>query len=333
MKIGQLKLDFKNKENIAKALLCKNKAQQDLFEYARYVRDKIFLKKVEVRSVIEYSNICQRSCNYCGMNRDSLVKRYILSERDFLKRIEMLYSNGRRVIMVQTGEFNSGKYFDTLYKLLKHVKDSYADLTLICSLGKLSEYKYKKLRDIGIERYLLKFETSDKKLYAKIKPSDNLLNRLKHIKILKKLGFQVSSGNITGLPGQSIESLINDLLLLKSLDLPMVSTSVFVPNNMSNYRDYPPGNINLVLNFTALLRIICPEALIPATSSLELVSKDAQYLGLMAGANVVTLHDGTPKKYEDKYIIYKKERYTPTDILFKIVKRSGLELSPVALLK
>ncbi|MBU1911995.1 MAG: AMP-binding protein, partial [Candidatus Omnitrophica bacterium] len=222
---------------------------------------------------------------------------------------------------------------DILYKLLKQVKDKYLDLTLICSFGSLSEHKYKKLREIGIERYLLKFETSDRRLYKKIKPSDNLPDRLSHIKILKRLGFQVSSGNITGLPGQSIESLANDLLLLKNLDLPMVSTSIFIPNPMSNYADFTPGDINLTLNVMAILRIICPSALIPTTSSLETIKKDAQYLGLMAGANTVTLHDGTPKKYENEYIIYKRERYKPKNSLFKIVKKAGLEVSRASLLR
>ncbi|MBU1912574.1 MAG: radical SAM protein, partial [Candidatus Omnitrophica bacterium] len=156
----QISYDFRKKPNIIAALSYRGADQRRLFEYARKIRDAIFLKKVEVRSVIEYSNICQQACNYCGMHKGSRIKRYIFSDEEFLGRVETLYNRGRRIIMIQTGESDSDAYFDTLYGLLKRVKDRHSDLTLICSFGSLHGHKYKKLREIGIERYLLKFETS-----------------------------------------------------------------------------------------------------------------------------------------------------------------------------
>jgi len=317
--------NFQKKEYILKALLFKGEEQQRLFKYARQKRDEVFSKRVEVRSVIEYSNLCKQKCNYCGMNIKSRLKRYILNDRDFLKRIDRLYSLGRRVIMVQAGECDSENYFNKLFELLKEIKESYSDLTLICSLGNLSKDKYKKLKHIGIDRYLLKFETSDPAFYRRVKPSDTLKNRLEHIKLLKKIGFDVSSGNITGLPGQTLKSLVNDLLLLKELDLPMGSTSIFIPNELSAYANFHPGDMDITLNFMAILRIICPDMVIPATSSMELVKKGGQYLGLLAGANSITLHDGTPKKCEERYIIYKKNRYRPKEALFKILKKAKLQ--------
>lgn len=325
--------NFKKRSDIVRALLSRGKEQEDLFRHARRVRDGIFSKRVEARSVIEYSNICRQDCNYCGMNRLSRVKRYILTDTEFLCRIQRLYKNGRRVIMIQSGESHTQRSFDKICNLLQTVKNRHPDLTLICSLGNLSEHMYRRLRESGVQRYLLKFETSDEKLYKKVKPSDTLQNRLRHIKILKGLGFQVSSGNITGIPGQTVESVADDLLLLKELDLPMGSTSVFIPNDLSNYVYYPPGDVNLALNFTAVLRIICPLMLIPSTSSLELVSRNGQYMGLMAGANTLTLHDGTPADEENNYVIYKKDRYKPKDILFKVMKRAGLELSFTSLIR
>ncbi|MDD5772427.1 MAG: radical SAM protein [bacterium] len=320
--------DLNKKTNIVKALLFRGGEQEGLFEYARKIRDEVFGKKVEVRSVIEYSNICEQACNYCGMNKYSSIKRYILSDSELLREIEKLYCNGRRVIMIQAGEISADIYFQRLYKLLKEVKAKYLDLTFICSFGNLSADKYKKLKEAGVERYLLKFETSDPKLYKKIKPSDSFENRLAHIEMLKKFGFQVSSGNITGLPGQTTDSMADDLLLMKKLDIPMGSTSVFIPNDMSNYANCPPGDILTALNSMAILRILCPNMLIPSTSSLELLIKDGQYLGLMAGANAVTLHDGTPENDEAEFVIYRKERYKPKDILIKTVARAGLECYP-----
>jgi biotin synthase len=324
---------FRDTKDIIRALLFLGKAQEELFCHARQVRNDFSFGLVEIRSVIEYSNICQQACNYCGMNRYSGLKRYVMGDSEFLDSFKRLYNIGRKVILIQTGENQEAVFFDNLHGLLKVVRNKYPDLTLMCSFGNLPEDKYKRLAAIGIDRYLLKFETSSPLLYKKIKPSDTLSNRLAHIKTLKKTGFYVSSGNITGLPGQTLESLASDILLLKKLDLSMGSTSVFIPNNLSNYADYHSGNINLALNFMAILRIICPSMLIPTTSSLELVAKDGQYLGLMAGANTVTLHDGTPKDAEDKYVIYKRKRYRPKDILFKVVDRAGLIPSPASLVR
>lgn len=307
------------------ALLFRGRNQQSLFRYARKARDEIFSKWVEARSVIEYSNICQQECNYCGMGRHSGLKRYILSNEEVMRNVEALYRKGRKVIMFQTGEFYHRNYFDNLCFLLKEIKERYVDLTLICSLGNLPRYNLQKLRKIGVERYLLKFETSDFNLYKKVKLSDTLENRLNHIMMAQEAGLQVSSGNITGLPGQTLASLTDDLMLIKKLKLRMGSTSAFIPNDLSSYAHFPAADIHLVLNFMAILRLMCPSMLIPATSSLELLVKDGQYLGLMAGANVVTAHDGTPHNDEDRFVIYRKNRYKPRDILFTIIRKASLK--------
>lgn len=317
--------NFRKRKNIMRALLFRGKDQQSLFRYARQTRDEIFSKWVEVRSVIEYSNICQQECNYCGMSNHSGLKRYILSNEDVIENVDALYRNGRKVIMVQTGEFYSRDYFDNLCFLLKEIKERYGDLTLICSLSNLPRRNLEKLRKIGVERYLLKFETSDADLYRKVKPSDTLENRIAHIIMAQEVGLQVSSGNITGLPGQTLTSLADDLLLIKKLKLSMGSTSAFIPNDLSSYAHFPAADIHMVLNFMAILRLLCPSMLIPATSSLELLVKDGQYMGLMAGANVVTAHDGTPSHDEDRFVIYRSNRHKPRDILLTIIRKAFLE--------
>ena len=332
-KIDTVPYDFTRKKDIIKALGARGREQERLFKLARQLRDSHFQERVEVRSVIEYSNICQQTCNFCGMNARSGIKRYVLADEAVLKRVKRLYKDGRRVIMFQTGECRLDPYFKKLYSLLKKIKELYPDLTIIGCFGNLSEKKYKKLRDIGIERYLLKFETSDPALYRKIKPSDTFANRLSNIKKLKKMGFQVSSGNIIGLPGQTIESIADDLLLLKKLGIPMGSTSAFIPNQLSAYSKEKPGDLDLALNFTAILRIMCPEMLIPTTSSLESLVKKGQYMGLLAGANTVTLHDGTPRNEENRFVIYKLGRYIPKNSLFGVVKKAGLKCSHVSLIR
>ncbi len=331
-KTHRLPYNFNKKKDLIKALLARGKEQKLLFERACRIRDARFGKNVEVRSVIEYSNICGQACNFCGMNVNSGIKRYVLSDEAVLSRVKKLYRHGRRVIMFQTGECHSEAYFKKLYLLLKKIKEVYADLTIIGCFGNLSEKKYKLLRDIGVERYILKFETSDPRLYRKIKPSDTLARRISRVRTLKKLGFQVSSGNIIGLPGQTAASIAGDLLLMKKLDLPMGSTSAFIPNQISNYAAEPPGDLDLALNYTAILRIMCPDMLIPATSSLESLAKGGQYLGLLAGSNTITLHDGTPRDDENRFVIYKLGRYIPKNGLLGVVKKAGLEPSGASLI-
>ncbi|MBU2034153.1 MAG: hypothetical protein KKA59_00005, partial [Candidatus Omnitrophica bacterium] len=201
-----------------------------------------------------------------------------------------------------------------------------------CALGNLTKDKYSKLREIGVERYLLKFETTSPKLYRKIKPSDSLNNRLVHMDMVKKLGFQLSSGSIVGLPGQDLDILAEDLLFIKKLDLSMGAVSPFIPNEMSPYAEYPAADLNLTLKFMAIMRIMSPAMLIPTVSALNLIGSNGQYLGLMAGANVITLHDGTPRKKEKEYIIYKIRRHRPKDDLFDIVRDAGLKCSDLSLI-
>ncbi len=330
--VGAVRLQ--TRDDIIRALLCRGQEQELLFEYARSVREKVFGSKVEARSVIEYSNICRQACEFCGMSRYSKVKRYRMQSDETFKRVAMLYAKGRRVIKFQTGEFLSEGYLNELLAILRQVKKAYSDLTIMCCFGSLSQQWYKLLKEIGIERYLIKFETSDPKLYTTIKPGDTLEDRMAHIRMLKEMGFLVSSGNIIGLPGQSIESIVDDLLLLKILDIPMVGTTVFIPNDMSSYAHHPAGDINLTLNFMAILRTMCPQALIPTTSSLETLIKEGQYLGLMAGANTVTVHDGTPLDEENKFVIYKKGRIKPkSPMLLDIIKKAGLEPSRTSLIR
>lgn len=315
------------------ALNFRGKDQRMLFRLAREARDEFFSKLVEVRSVIEYANICRQECNYCGMSRCSGLKRYILSNQEVLKNVQALYRRGRRVIMFQTGEFFARDYFENLCFLLKNIKDTYKDVTLICSFGNLSWRELKRLKESGVERYLLKFETSDADLYKKIKPSDTLANRMAHIRMAQEAGFQVSSGNITGLPGQTLGSLADDLLLMKKLKLGMGSTSAFIPNDLSAYAHCPAADINLVLNFMAILRLLCPSVLIPSTSSMELLVKDGQYRGLMAGANVLTAHDGTPAMSENSFVIYRKNRYKPRGRLLTILSKAFLKPCAASLIR
>ncbi len=307
--------DFK-KDILRKAFLIKGQEREQLFELARQKRTEYFpSQEVEVRSVIEIFNICQRKCNFCNINVYSKnLKRYIIKYEALTKIIEHIYyKKNRRFFLLQSGENRSQKCIDFVCKCVSNIKRKLSDAIIILCLGNLSYNQYRQLRESGADRYIIKFETSNPILYKQIKPDDSLEKRVECIRQLTELDFDVGSGNIIGLPGQTIEDIVNDLIFIGNFQLTMVSSSVFIPGEHSNYWNKPMGDVDITLNYMALMRIIYPRMLIPSTSSLEKAKKGSQYLGLMAGANTVTIHDGTPARLKRFFPIYSVKRFTPDE--------------------
>ncbi|MBU2574509.1 MAG: radical SAM protein [Elusimicrobia bacterium] len=313
-------------KTLAAALLLRGAPQRELFGLARKARSLRFGSgKVEVRSVIEVSNICRQSCRFCNINGLPNGEKYLLDRSQVLRIVRHLYRKKRRVLLLQSGENNSKAYINLIARCVADIKKEFSGLTVILSMGSLGFAQYKQLRRAGADRYILKFETSDPALYKRIKPGDSLANRLKCVKFLTDLGFETGSGNMIGLPGQTIYDIVNDLRLAGKLGLTMASSSVFVPGEGSVYYDRPMGDLNLTLNYMALLRILYPHLLIPTTSALEKAGKNGQFLGLMAGANTVTVHDGTPPGIKRHFPIYSLDRFTPNEKhIRRIVARAKL---------
>lgn len=316
-------------ETFKKALLLQDPQRRTLFDLARQNRRESFpQEEVEIRSVIEVSNICQEHCDFCNISFLIPQKRYLLTCGDIMRRATFIYGRGRRVLLLQSGENRSPQYINLMCRYLKGIKKRFPDMIMILCFGSLSADQYKQLKDTGAERYILKFETSNPRLYQRIKPADSLKQRLECIDTLDKVGFAVGSGNIVGLPGQTLDDVAADLLFLGTLPLTMASTSVFIPGEGSPYCNEPLGNIGLALNYMALMRILYPRLLIPSTSSLEKAKRMGQYLGLMAGANAVTIHDGTPEKIKKLFPIYSMKRFTPNERRIRaIVHKAGLKFN------
>lgn len=314
-----------NRDKIKECLLYKDEKQEELFALAREVRDSgIFDKKVELRSVIEVSNICRQACLYCsiGKNKEDL---YTLTKKEILERVYYLANMGRRTFLLQSGENVSQKFVDEISQCCSEALKRYPDIQFILCLGNLSKEQYKQLKDAGAKRYILKFETSNPEHHKYCRPKDTLENRLNYIQTLIDLGFQVGTGNIVGLPGQTLDDLVNDLVLTTKFKLSMISATKFIPNEKSEFKNEKAGDIDLVLNFIALLRILHPNYLIPSTTSLETKNKNGQLQGLLAGCNTVTVHDGTPKENENKYQIYSEKRFMPCEQYCRdIIESAGM---------
>lgn len=313
-----------NSEKIKKYLLLEGHEQEELFKLARSVRDSSqFGKQVELRSVLEVSNSCRQACKYCGIQIKT--DKYTLSKEEIQKKIEFLANLGRRTFLLQSGEYVEQEFIDNISFCCSESIKKYPDIRIILCMGNLSKEQYKQLKNSGAKRYILKFETGNPEHHHYCRPKDTLSNRLECIQTLIDLGFQVGTGNIVGLPKQTLDDLVNDLILTTKFKLAMVSATKFIPNQTSEFKNEKSGDINLTLNFIALLRILHPDCLIPATSSLEVENKSGQLMGLLAGCNALTVHDGTPKQCEKNYPIYKEARFKPSESYCnELIEQTGL---------
>lgn len=315
-------------ESVKAALKARGEAQEQLFEIARAARLQGFPdRRAEIRSVVEISNICKQRCNYCNIGCED-TKKYVIPSNDLLDIASFLYhEKGRRVLLLQSGENKDERFVSNVIHACGLIKDKMPDIQLIGCIGNLSYEQYREMRQAGVDRYLLKIEASRPALYESVKPNDKWSERRQCLDDLAELGFMVGSGVIVGLPGQTEDDLVADLRFLSNRNLDMVSASVFIPGRHTVYEDMPCGDVETTLNFMALLRIKNPTALMPTTSSLEKLKPNGQYHGVMAGANTVTIHDGTPQAFQHLFPIYDEKRYRPNDdYLRAIVERAGLRL-------
>lgn len=315
--------------SLLQALAARGGEQADLFAKARARRDISFpTRRVEVRSVIETGNSCGETCRFCAIPGTARANRYMLDLETFQSIVGHLHANRRRVLLLQSGEDRSQRFIELMCRCIEWARQTWPELTLILCFGNLRPAQFRRLRDAGGDRYILKFETSNPALYETVKPGASLAHRIECLENLIELGFGVGTGSIVGLPGQTDPDLVEDLKFIARYGkrLTMASASIFVPGAGTAYADEAMGDLDRTLNVMALLRILLPHALIPTTSSLEHARTDGQLAGLMAGANTVTIHDGTPQEFKDLFPIYSERRITPREErLRRLVQAAGLK--------
>lgn len=312
---------------LTEALELTGETQLQLFELAQQARHIAFPDdEVQVRSVIEISNVCRQKCRYCAIGGKEQKFNYTLDSNAISLLMEYLYNKGRRNILLQSGENVNDAFINDVVDAIDFVKQHHDDLRIILCMGDLSESQYQRLFNAGATDYILKFEASNRDLFSYCKPNDSLENRLECIKQLHKIGYRIGSGNIVGLPKQTLNDLVTDLQLIHELPLSMNSATIFIPAENSAFANEPAGNPIHTLNMMALMRIMNPNRLMPTTSSLEKMIPDGQYLGLQAGANTVTIHDGTPEELQQFFPIYSAKRIRPQIEHFKdILERANLK--------
>ena len=257
--------------------------------------------QVFMRAIIEFSNYCNRQCAYCGINVMADIDRYRMTKTEIIDVAQNAVKAGYKTIVLQSGE-DFDLEIEGLGQIVRAIKQT-NDVAITLSCGELVEKDLEYLRECGADRYLLKHETADPKLYRKLHPDSCLEDRVKCLKKIKELGYEMGSGFMVGLPGASIETTTDDLLLLKDLECDMAGIGPFIASPETALADYPSGSPELTKRALAIARILLPKANLPVTTSLGILSKAERKKAFSCGANVI-MKKVTPNAYKDKYKIY-----------------------------
>jgi len=311
-----------SREEIQHLLTVKGEEQEALFAAAREARAAAGKQDVKLRGVIEISNFCQKSCEYCAIRpQNKVLERYRMEADQVFAIAEGIVSDGISTVFLQAGQ--DPKSDDAVLEVIPRLREM--GVNVLLNLGEKKREMYQKYAEAGADSYILKFETSDPILYEQIVGTP-LAKRMECAEWIREVGMQLGTGNIVGLKGQTMESLIGDVELAAKMKPNFVSSSPFIPNENTPLQDTPEGDVELTLNTLALYRLLLPNALIPSVSALEKIEKGGQLRGLMAGANVMTINF-TPKDFRDKYAIYSKERFVVgLEHARNTVQQAGLKL-------
>lgn len=268
---------------------------------------------VHLRGLIEFSNHCVRQCGYCGLrvgNRE--IVRYRMDAEEIWACVREAVAYGYGAVVLQSGE-DLGITAEWMGEIVRRIK-SETPLAVTLSLGERTEDELRYWRSCGADRYLLRFETSNPKLFSQVHPprsGETPSDRIALLKILRDLGYETGSGALIGIPGQTHDDLARDIELFHELDLDMIGVGPYIPhpgtplaNEPRDTEDQVPNTEEMTYKTVALTRLMCPNANIPSTTALATLNRAlGRELGLMRGANIV-MPNLTPENYRKLYEIY-----------------------------
>lgn len=281
-----------------------------LYTKAREVADEVYGKRVFKRGLIEFTNYCKNDCYYCGIRRsNACAERYRLDKDTILACCEKGYALGYRTFVLQGGE--DGYFTDErVCEIVGEIRKNYPDCAITLSIGEKSKESYQKYFDAGADRYLLRHETANEAHYVKLHPKElSLRNRKQCLYDLKDIGYQVGCGFMVGSPYQTIETLYEDLQFIKELEPHMVGIGPFIPQKETPFSNEKAGTLELTLRLLAIIRLIHPCVLLPATTALGTIHENGRELGILAGANVV-MPNLSPTDVREKYKLYDNKACT-----------------------
>lgn len=291
-----------------------------LFKYAAKIKEENIGNTVYLRGLIELSNVCAKDCLYCGIRKSNTINnRYSLDVEEVLKAVKFAYDNNYGSVVIQSGEISSNSFVENMNSIILNSKEiTNGEMGITLSCGEQSESTYRTWFENGAHRYLLRIESSTEELYYKIHPNDenhNFQTRLNALKTLKKIGYQVGTGVMVGLPFQTIEHLADDLLFMKSFDIDMCGMGPYIEHKNTPLYVFKDSlmplkeRFNLTLRMIAILRIMMKDINIAATTALQTIDKIGREKAIQIGANIL-MPNITPGKYRDSYALYENKPCT-----------------------
>ncbi len=288
----------------------------ELFHAAYQKKCEVSGKFVSLRGLIELGNYCAKNCYYCGIRRDNAeVKRYRLSEDDVVRMARWTWEQNYGSLVLQAGELESEENTRYIERILQKIRDFAGDaFGITLCLGEQTEEVYRRWREAGAHRYLLRIETSSPELYTKIHPADHSYSRrLECLRTLKRLGYQTGSGVMIGLPGQTIDDLARDLEFFRNEDLDMIGMGPYLPSRgtplaegLALTPEYAERQLFLGLKMIAVARLYLHNVNIAATTALQSLDDRGREQGLLAGANVL-MPNVTDTEYRKYYQLYENK--------------------------
>lgn len=275
-----------------------------LFGMARRAREAVYGRAVYMRGLIEFTNYCKNDCYYCGIRRSaSGADRYRLSEEQILDCCASGYALGFRTFVLQGGE--DGYYTDErIVSIVSAIKESYPDCAVTLSVGERERASYEAFFAAGADRYLLRHETANEEHYRLLHPPQlSPGHRKQCLWDLKEIGYQVGCGFMVGSPGQTPGHLAEDLRFIHELQPHMVGIGPFVPHHDTPFAGEAQGGLELTLRLLAIIRLMEPHVLLPATTALGTIDPRGREKGILAGANVV-MPNLSPQDVRKKYLLY-----------------------------
>jgi biotin synthase len=301
---------LKNEHDISRheleMLLTTNEASciEALKSSAREEANKVYGNKVFIRGLIELSSHCKNDCLYCGLRRsNSTAVRYRLSDDDIYYCCETGYKLGFRTFVMQGGE--DGWFDDKrMCRIVSTVRNRFPDCAITLSLGERSRESYQALFDAGANRYLLRHETASPEHYAQLHPAEmSWQNRIDCLYALKEIGYQVGCGFMVGSPYQTFDTLYADLQFIRNFQPHMVGIGPFISAHDTPFANMPNGSVQTTLRLLAIIRLLHPHVLLPATTALGTLHPQGRELGIQFGANVV-MPNLSPRDHRKDYAIY-----------------------------
>lgn len=284
--------------------------KQQLFHKADEVRRQHYGTDVYIRGLIEISNFCKNDCYYCGIRRSNeKAERYRLTGEEILQRCGEGYRLGFRTFVLQGGE-DAYHTTDRVKNVVSAIKSKYPDCAVTLSLGERPRSDYEIWYQAGADRYLLRHETASRAHYEKLHPPyQRIAKRMRCLQDLKEIGYQTGCGFMVGSPYQGTAELIADMRFIQAFQPQMVGIGPFIPHKDTPFAAYGNGTLEQTLTMLALIRLMLPRVLLPATTALGTIHPQGRELGLQAGANVV-MPNLSPIQVRKKYSLYDNKNCT-----------------------